>query len=288
MLRQQANMKSQAIAPIKPAPFVKWVGGKKKLLNQLLPLFPEFKNYYEPFAGGGAVFFGLQPANAILGDCNEDLIEAYKCVRDFPENLILRLKTHQQAHSPKHYYQVREIYRDGKQSALMGIVDWAAIFIYLNKTCFNGLYRKNKQGQFNTPIGRYSNPGICQPEIIHAASQALQSVTLKTGDFSAIASLATSPDDFVYFDPPYYPLNATSNFTSYTQDGFSLADQVRLRDLCLELRSRGVKIAVSNSDCQTIRELYQDFNLHQIWAARSINSKAGDRGKISELLITSY
>lgn len=281
-------MKPQAIAATKPSPFIKWVGGKAKLVDQFKPYFPNFKNYYEPFVGGGAVFFGLQPANAVLGDFNEDLIATYQCVRNFPGNLILRLKTHQLAHSSDYYYQLREIYRNSEQLGLLGILERAAIFIYLNKTCFNGLYRKNKQGQFNTPVGRYSNPGICQPEVIHAASQALQGVTLKTGDFSTIASLATSSDDFVYFDPPYYPLNKTSNFTGYTQDGFTPTDQVRLRDLCAELRSRGVKVMVSNSDCEYIRNLYQDFNLHQIWAARAINCKAGDRGKISELLITSY
>lgn len=281
-------MKSQAIATTKPTPFIKWVGGKSKLVAQIKLHFPKFKNYYEPFVGGGAVFFGLQPANAILSDFNEDLIATYQCVRNFPDNLILRLRTHQQAHSPEYYYQVREIYRDSDRLGLLGILERAAIFIYLNKTCFNGLYRKNKQGQFNTPIGRYGSPSICQPEVILAASQALQGVTLKAGDFSAISSLATSSDDFVYFDPPYYPLNKTSNFTSYTQDGFTPADQVRLRDLCIELRSRGVKVMVSSSDCEYIRDLYQDFNLHQIWAARAINCKAGDRGKISELLITSY
>ena len=251
--------------------------------------------------GGGAAFFDLQPDKAFLIDLNQDLIAAYQCVRDNPSELIACLLNHQRSHlaDPKlYYYQCRETYNKFGRRSLdllenygcntkLSFVERAALFIYLNKTCFNGLHRTNKKGEFNAPMGNYKSPSICNPEAIYAASAALQKATILHATFNLVATNAIE-GDFVYFDPPYHPLTETSNFTGYTQEGFNAAQQVRLRDLCLELRSRGVKVAVSNSDCEFIRNLYQDFSLHQIWASRAINCKAGDRGKISELLITSY
>lgn len=263
-------------------PFLKWAGGKSKLIQQYIPYLPQdFKNYYEPFLGGGAVFFHLKATPAFLTDINSDLINAYCCVRDKVDELIDILNYHQQQHSRNYYYWMREFIP-------LTEIERAARLIYLNKTCFNGLYRENSKGKFNVPIGKYKNPQICNQELLHSVSSVLQSAKIEVNPFEKIINFAKNSNDFVYFDPPYHPISLTSNFTSYSRHSFKEVDQIRLRDVCLELARRGVKVMQSNSDCPFIRELYKDFNIYPVLAPRAINSNAKKRGRVTELVITSY
>ncbi|WP_373527222.1 DNA adenine methylase [Nostoc sp.] len=265
-----------------PRPFLKWAGGKSRLIQQYIPYFPEsYKNYYEPFLGGGAIFFYLQPSAAILTDINAELINTYCCVRDHVEELISLLKEHKIRHDKDYYYSVRNN-SDGTA------IEKAARLIYLNKTCFNGLYRVNSQGKFNVPLGRYENPNICSEVLLRTASEALSTSKIKQTDFVDMLNYATSSDDFIYFDPPYYPVSETSYFTAYSSDRFVEDQQVQLKDIFEKLAERGVKVMLSNSDCEFIRNLYSSFNIHRISASRAINSNAKKRGKITELLVTSY
>ncbi len=267
---------------INARPFLKWAGGKSKLIPQYRPYFPEnYTTYYEPFLGGGAVFFHLQPSAARLSDINPELINAYRCVKDDVKALISLLENHQLHHSKDYYYKIR-------QTSFHTPLKRAARLIYLNKTCYNGLYRENSKGEFNVPIGKYKNPKICNPTLLRAVSAALQSARLEVSSFEEILNKATNPDDFVYFDPPYYPLSSTSNFTEYSRYSFNRETQLKLREVFAELASRNVKVMLSNSDCHFIRELYKEFKIHSIFASRAINSNAKLRGKISELIITSY
>ncbi|MCC5635297.1 DNA adenine methylase [Nostoc sp. CHAB 5844] len=266
-----------------PRPFLKWAGGKSRLIQQYIPYLPKFyQTYYEPFLGGGAVFFHLQPTTAILTDINAELITTYWCVRDKVEDLISLLQEHKSRHSRDYYYSVRSY-----QS--MNDLEQAARLIYLNKTCYNGLYRVNSQGQFNVPLGSYKNPNICQENLLRAASKALSSCEIKQADFVNVLNYANSSDDFVFCDPPYHPISNTSYFTGYNGNSFSEQDQIRLRDVCAELAKRSVKVIVCNSDCEFIREIYREinFNIYAIAASRSINSNTKKRGIINELLITS-
>lgn len=267
-------------------PFLKWAGGKGKVLSQFVPYFPPFSTYYEPFLGGGAVFFYLHSApsklhSAYLMDINDELINVYRCIRDQVEGVIEHLTIHQRNHCHTYYYTLRGTVPDGRLAR-------AARFLYLNKTCFNGLYRENLKGQFNVPIGRYKNPKICPSERLRAASLALQPVNIEVSPFELVLELAHTPHDFVYFDPPYYPISTTSSFTGYSRYSFREEDQVRLKDTFSILASRGVKVMLSNSDCPFIRDLYREFPIHTVLAARAINSKAKKRGKITEVLVTSY
>ncbi|MBW4569788.1 MAG: DNA adenine methylase [Tolypothrix carrinoi HA7290-LM1] len=267
-----------------PRPFLKWAGGKSKLIKQYLTHFPSentYKNYYEPFLGGGAVFFHIQPIKAILTDINAELITTYRCVRDNVKELIYLLKEHESKHSRDYYYGVRA-------NPVKTDLEKAARLIYLNKTCFNGLYRVNSQGKFNVPLGKYKNPNICPEDLLIAASEALYQAEIKQADFTEVLNYATNSDDFVYFDPPYYPISQTSYFTSYTSYSFEENQQIQLRDIFVKLSERGVKVMLSNSDCEFIRNLYSDFHIYTISAARAINSNVKKRGKINEILVTSY
>lgn len=264
-------------------PFLKWVGGKTKLLPQLLPLLPKRINtYYEPFLGGAAVFFHLASTGlinrAVLNDFNPELINCYRVVRDFPEELIeqtARLKF-----DPGVFKELRAI----RPSALSP-VRRAARTIYLNRTGFNGLYRLNKKGEFNVPWGKYVNPTILDAPRIRACGEALNRyASLYSEDFSSVVEAAVA-GDVVYFDPPYVPLNATSNFRSYTKEGFGLQDQKRLALCFRQLVERGVAVLASNSDTPLVRELYSDFETHVVHMRRNINSKGEGRGPINELLL---
>lgn len=273
-------------------PFLKWAGGKSKLIEQYIPYFPQsFTNYYEPFLGGGAVFFyfcGVKPdANKFISDINPELINTYCCIKNNVEPLISLLKTHQLQHNQDYYYQIRS------SASAIALSHWegseierAARFIYLNKTCFNGLYRENLRGLFNVPMGKYKNPTICNEDWLRSVSVALQSAAVSLKPYDEINY--KNEQDFVYFDPPYYPLSSTSNFTTYSRYVFKEAEQIKLRDKFAQLASQGIKVMLSNSDCAFVRELYADFNVYEILASRAINSKAEKRGKITELLITSY
>ena len=266
-------------------PFLKWAGGKSRLIEQYRPFLPtDFQRYHEPFLGGGALFFHLAPQlqaqrkRAYLSDLNPELVNVYQCVRDRLPPLIDRLSIHQQQHSEPYYYRVRATLETEP-------VARAARFIYLNKTCYNGLYRENSKGQFNVPIGRYKNPKICAPKLLQAASAALQIADISEQPFTAITQQAKNHQDFVYFDPPYHPLSETSKFTAYSQYRFAAESQTTLRDIIRQLVSQNVQVLASNSDCPFIRELYADFDTQTITAARSINSKASKRGKITEVLV---
>jgi DNA adenine methylase len=263
-------------------PFLKWAGGKGRHLQQYQSYFPKyFDVYYEPFLGGGAIFFHLLPQQAVLMDINGELVNVYECIRDRVELVIRLLMHHQSHHSSEYYYLIRANSTPHK-------IEQAARLLYLNRTCFNGLYRENSQGKFNVPMGRYKSPNICNVELLRAASIALKTTELKVQPFDAVLNDAKTNRDFVYFDPPYHPISPTSCFTAYSRYSFNQLDQIRLRDTVIELANRGVKVMLSNSDCPFIRELYKDFYIHTIYANRAINSNAQKRGKITEVLVTSY
>jgi len=269
--------------------FLKWAGGKLQLIEQFENLFPHnFNNYYEPFIGSGAVFFyiksKLKPNKVILSDTNEELINCFVVVRDKPYELIELLSNHRKKHSKDYYYAVRSIESDRLDS-----VSKAARLIYLNKTCFNGLYRVNSKGQFNVPMGDYENPCIFDKNILFQASQLLQGVHLRVMTFEKVLDLAEK-EDFIYFDPPYIPLSKTSSFTQYSKGSFSAKEQKRLSQVFSILDLRGCFVMLSNSDHALTRELYRDYkkNIVIVRAKRIINSIGSKRGAINEVVVTSY
>jgi DNA adenine methylase len=269
------------------APFVKWVGGKGRLLTQLEPLLPkgvEKRRHVEPFVGGGALFFARQPRRALLSDVNERLVTTYLAIRDELPSVIRNLEALRRAHSDASYYLVRERYNTASR---ISAAERAAMFIYLNKTCFNGLHRVNRRGHFNVPVGRYENPRIVDPEGLAAASRALRHADIRHAGFEELL-LAAKPGDFVYFDPPYAPVSATASFTSYAEGAFGDAEQVRLRDVFRELDRRGCKLMLSNSDVPRIRELYRDFQVDVVAAPRAINCDAKKRGPVTEVVVRNY
>ncbi len=263
-------------------PVLKWAGGKGRLLPQLLARLPDdFQAYHEPFIGGGALFFALAGAGrsgpAYLSDANPSLIDVYRALRDGVDEVIAALQGH--VYEREHYYRVR-----AQRPADLSLPERAARVIYLNKTCYNGLYRENKRGEFNVPFGRYKNPTICDEPNLRAAARALQGVDVARRPFSTVLDHAR-PGDFVYFDPPYHPLSPTANFTAYDRAGFGPDDQQRLRDVFAALGERGVRAMLSNSDTPFVRELYDGFRIEQVWVGRAVNSKAGGRGKVAEVIV---
>lgn len=266
-------------------PIIKWAGGKRQLMFELLKNMPKsYNRYFEPFIGGGALFFELQPENAYISDVNEELTNLYSVIKNNPNELIEDLKKHEV--SKDYFLQIRSIDRDHKYLKLSDI-QRASRFIYLNRTCFNGLYRVNSQGQFNVPFGHYKNPRIVDEHNLLNCSKLLQKTEIKNTDFSEILN-HVKKGDFVYFDPPYVPLNETSSFTSYTKDGFDVDMQFKLRDVCDELDSMGVKFLLSNSDTPLVNELYENYNIKKVFASRAINANANGRGKITEVLVRNY
>ena len=270
-------------------PILKWVGGKRQLLSEIVPLIerliPRGATYVEPFVGGGAVLFSLRPSRALINDLNGELINVYRTVRDDPDGLIERLIEHQRHHCEEYFYRIRALDRSEEYSS-MPAVERAARTIYLNKTCYNGLYRVNAAGQFNAPFGRYEHPSIVDEQSIRAVGEYFRSndVTICNEDYRALIERLDG-NFFVYFDPPYYPLSATASFTSYTDGGFDRARQIELRDLCERLRSRNIFFVESNSDCDEIRALYKDFSIRTVRALRTVNSAGDRRGAINEVLI---
>lgn len=266
------------------SPVIKWVGGKTKLLPELLARMPQrFERYYEPFAGGAALFFRVAPERAVLADSNPDLIALYRCLAADVTGVIKKLEHHRAAHSESHYYATRTKWNDRELSWTTAAR--AATFIYLNKTCFNGLWRVNRSGAFNVPIGRYTDPPICVPEALHAASALLRRVELQCGDYrTAVADAGRG--DFLYFDPPYDPVTTTANFTSYTANAFGPDDQRALADTARMLVARGCRVMLSNSDTPFIRSLYKGFQIDRVRCARAINSNAAKRGDVDEVIVT--
>ena len=270
---------------VRAKPFIKWVGGKTQLLPELTSRIPDdFSRYFEPFMGGGALFFHLQPERSTLIDINEELINAYTVIKYKTDELIADLKQH--IYEKEYYYQIRNVDRTDEYESWSD-VRRASRLIYLNKTCFNGLYRVNSKGKFNTPIGSYKNPKIVDETNLRACSLALQKAETVNGSFLKVEELITD-NDFVYFDPPYAPLNATSNFTGYSQKGFDGEMQLELRDLCDRLNKKGVRFMLSNSNAPLIIDLYRDYKIELVYATRAINSKGNKRGKIPEVLVTNY
>lgn len=272
-------------APAKARPFLKWAGGKKQLLPELIARLPKrFHKYYEPMVGGGALFFHLAPKLSYLADTNAELINAYLVVKGAIDPLIVDLKRH--LHTEQYYYQMRNVDRLAEYSSWSD-VQRASRLIFLNKTCYNGLFRVNSKGLFNTPFGRYTNPRIVNEANLHLCHRALRNSTISSCSFEEIAKYVKA-DDFVYFDPPYLPINQTSSFTSYCAEGFNFDMQQGLRDFCSYLDRKKVKFMLSNSHSPTTLELYRGFKIETVKAKRAINSKAEKRGDVFEIIVTNY
>ena len=268
-------------------PFLKWAGGKRQLLPAIQEFIPKFTQYYEPFVGAGAVLFSLQPRKSVINDTNSELINCYQVIRDNPEQLLNLCRVHQEKNSKEYYYYLRKQDRQADFSS-KSAVERAARIIYLNKTCFNGLFRVNSNGQFNVPYGNYNNPTIADPAVIKAINAYLNqgNIRILNGDFEKAVSTARK-GAFIYFDPPYHPISDTSSFTGYSISGFGEPEQIRLKQLCDKLSDRGCKVLISNSSASLIRELYTDtrYQIEEVNASRAINAVSSKRGKIKELLI---
>ncbi|WP_436414151.1 DNA adenine methylase [Petrimonas sp.] len=271
------------------SPFVKWVGGKRQLMPAIVSHLPknirELK-YFEPFIGGGAVFFHLQPENALINDLNEELVNVYNVIKNNLNELIADLKKHE--NHPDYFYAIRKLDRTEEFKNLTD-VQRASRVIYLNKTCYNGLYRVNNAGEFNAPFGRYKNPNIVNEPTLKAVNKFLNknNILISKGDYSKTLSQADQRS-FVYIDPPYHPISENSNFTGYVQGGWDIFEQIRLREACDQLTERGVKFLLSNSSAQFIKDQYEKYIITTVKATRAINSNGAERGEIDELLIRNY
>lgn len=275
-------------------PILKWAGGKRQLLPVISPLLPEkYSTYIEPFIGGAAVLLHLQPKNAIINDYNAELINVYQVVKESPGDLLAELEYHSKMNTEigkEHFYSIRSWDREPETFPINYTdVQKAGRIIYLNKTCFNGLFRVNSQGQFNTPYGKYVNPNIINKPSIMALSKYFNenNISIKRGDYKE--ALKNLPEDsFVYLDPPYLPISDSSSFTGYTDNGFTFQDQIDLRDQCNLLNEQGIKFLLSNSNHPKIFELYNDYDIKEVPAKRAINSNGNKRGQINEVLIKNY
>lgn len=271
------------------SPFLKWVGGKRQLIDKITPHLPvnlAKLKYFEPFIGGGALFFHLQNKASVINDANSELINTYLAVRDNLDELLKHLATHK--NTSDYFYELRERDR-GEHFNNMSQVERASRLIYLNKTCFNGLYRVNAAGEFNSPFGNYSNPNIINEPVLRSVSLFLNSskIQILNTDYAQALKKA-GKNSFVYLDPPYHPVSSSSNFTGYVQGGWREEDHVRLKQVCDELTSKGVKFLLSNSNAEIISNLYKDYKITTIKANRAINSVAEKRGAVDELLIKNY
>lgn len=270
------------------SPVVKWVGGKRQLLGEITPLLPkQISTYCEPFLGGGAVLFARQPKNAIINDLNCDLMLVYEVIRDEVESLIDSLQKHE--NTSEHFYQVRDLDRDKEAYKSLSKIEKASRIIYLNKTCYNGLFRVNASGEFNSPFGHYKKPNIVNEPVLRAVSKYLSSPNIQLFSEDFAATLQRVPrGGFVYLDPPYDPVSDTASFTGYNKGGFDKTEQIRLKECCDALTRRGVKFLLSNSATAFIRELYAEYTVKTVYAKRAINSDADKRGAVQEVLIRNY
>ena len=270
------------------APVVKWVGGKRQLLPQLLPLIPKrMSAYCEPFLGGGAVLFALQPRRALVNDLNQDLITVYRVIKENADALIEHLSRHE--NTPEYFYRIRDLDRDREAYAALSDVEKASRLLYLNKTCYNGLFRVNASGAFNSPYGHYRRPNIVNEQTIRGVSRYFNScdIAFFSEDFAAVLDRVPR-GGFVYLDPPYDPVSDTASFTGYNRGGFGREEQVRLKACCDALTARGVRFLLSNSATPFIRELYSSYHVSIVQARRAVNSVASRRGAIEEVLVRNY
>ena len=270
------------------APVVKWVGGKRQIINEIFSLLPNrITSYCEPFFGGGAVLFALQPSKAIINDLNGDLMTVYEVIRDDVDSLIESLSKHE--NTAEYFYSLRDIDRDKEKYKSLSKVEKASRLIYLNKTCFNGLFRVNSSGEFNSPFGYYKNPNIVNEPVLLAVSKYFNSKNIQFYNEDFANTLArVERDTFVYLDPPYDPVSDTASFTGYNKCGFDREEQIRLKLCCDELTTRGIKFMLSNSSTEFIKDLYKDYNITIVKAKRAINSNANKRGVVEEVLVTNY
>lgn len=274
-----------------PRPFLKWVGGKRQLIPQIKRYIPEsYYRYFEPFVGGGALFFNLKPKIAYLNDINKILISTYKNIKNHPYEIVEKVEEMQKKfyeednkERKKYYYEIRDAFNNLRFDSILK----TSYVIFLNKTCYNGMYRENSKGKFNVPFGRYKNPKILDKQNILTVSELLKDVIITNHSFEKAVEEAKR-DDFIYFDPPYHPLSITSSFTSYSNSGFTRENQKKLRDVFEDLDKRGCLVMLSNSDTEFIRKIYKGYIQKKVTARRSINCKASGRGKINELLILNY
>lgn len=280
------NKKNNALV----MPVVKWVGGKRQLLGDLKKYTPsKINTYYEPFFGGGANLFAIQPKNAVINDLNDDLVTTYKVIKENVEELIETLKIHEANNTEEYFYKIRDLDRISSTYSALGNLEKAARLIYLNKTCYNGLFRVNSSGQFNTPYGKYKNPNIVNEVVLRAVSKYFNdnNIQIISGDFASAVSNAKK-GDFVYLDPPYDPVSNTASFTGYNEGGFNKNEQERLKLVCDELNKKGVKFLLSNSNTEFIKNLYKEYDIITVKAKRSINSNGNKRGEVEEVLIKNF
>jgi DNA adenine methylase len=287
VLLNEMSGKDNTLEKKSVVPILKWVGGKRQLFNEIKKYIPEYKIYYEPFLGGGAVFFGLQPERAVINDINTSLMCVYQVIRDHTDELIEELKQHK--NEADYFYKIRNWDRDKEAYDRKSDIQKASRIIYLNKTCYNGLFRVNRAGEFNTPFGRYKNPGIVNEKVLRAMADYLRhpGITLMNTDFEE-ALRGSQKGDFVYFDPPYDPVSDSANFTGYDMRGFDREEQKRLKLLCDALNKKGTKFLLSNSATDFIFDLYKEYKIKIIKAKRSVNSRADRRGEVDEVLIRNY
>ena len=270
------------------APVLKWVGGKRQLMGEIEKVLPKtYTTYYEPFIGGGAVLFELQPKKAVINDVNSELINLYNVIKDDVELLIEDLRKHE--NTSEYFYRIREMDRDRELYEKLSNIEKASRIVYLNKTCFNGLFRVNKSGEFNSPFGKYKNPNIVDEVTLRAVSKYFNKADIKILNSDFEKSLkGIRKGSFVYLDPPYDPVSSSANFTGYDKGGFNRDEQIRLKKLCDKLDKKGVKFLLSNSATDFIKDLYKDYNIKVVKAKRAINSNGNARGEVDEVLVRNY
>jgi DNA adenine methylase len=282
-LRDKTVAKNKLVAPV-----VKWVGGKRQILDEITKYVPKtFSTYYEPFLGGGAVLFELQPKKAVVNDINAELMNIYVVIKENVEELIDELKQHK--NEKEYFYKIRELDRDRERYIRLTPVQRASRIIYLNKTCYNGLFRVNKSGEFNAPFGNYKNPNIVNETTLRSVSAYFNKAKIRFAcqDFEEALKNARK-GAFVYLDPPYDPVSETASFTGYDKGGFNRDEQIRLKQVCDKLDKRGIRFLLSNSATDFILDLYKDYRIEVIKAKRAINSKADKRGDVDEVLVMNF